>query len=248
LTKKEKLLTSGKLVIASGEEELLGYYLTHTENGEHDFAFSESLDGVSFQEGIWASVHPNPQYVAKKNCDRVSYLWDALIETYHQHFLDGTLVEGSNLAIRDHEIGLRIMASESRLSRRHLAHALGDAMDRTPPRMQFARTVLSAMRNGVAYVFLIVPPDDGTHEEYRKLRRSMLWAYCLVVRLKNPGLRYVIGIGAEPMSEPQHSYDLLCFDTSRWSPELEAEALRIHEKGLLKKTTETRHKVSEYPE
>lgn len=248
LTKKESLIMSNRLVIAAGEEELLAYYLTHGENGEHDFIFDEHTDAIWFDENSWVTTKTDARYVAKKNADRVSYLWDMLIETYHQHFLDGTLLEGSNLVITDHEIGLRIMASEPRLSRRHLVQALGDVMERAPPGKAMARTVMSRDRSGVAYVFLIVPPDDGTHDEYRKLRRSMLWAYCLVARLHNPKLKYVVGIGAEPMNEPEHSYDLLCFDTSHWAPALEAEAQRLHDQGILRRPTLTHHRTLEYPE
>jgi hypothetical protein len=93
-----------------------------------------------------------------------------------------------------------------------------------------------------------VPSDDGTDAGYRKRRERMSWAYCLVTRLKYPELRFVVGIGAEPMSEPMHSYDLLCFDTSRWTPELEREAKRLNELGIFKKPTVTHHRVSEYPE
>jgi hypothetical protein len=248
LTKKEKLFTSKALVVAAGEEELLAHYLIHTDTtGEHDFVFPEEMGVVLFEEGGWASVKTDPRYIAKKQADRVSYLWDMQIETYHQHFLDGTLVEGSDLAISDHELGLRIMASEPRLSRRHLAYAIGDVMDRTPRGKSMARTVLSRERAKVGYVFLVVPHDDGADNESRKRRRAMLWAYCLVTRLKNPTLEYVIGIGTEPMSEPEHSYDLLCFDTTHWSPDLEAEAQRVHNLGILRKPTLTQHRTTEYP-
>jgi hypothetical protein len=248
LTRKEKLLTSEKLVIAPGEEELLAYYLTHANNGEHDFIFPNPINLVLMSEGLWAGVSTDLRYVFKKKVDKVSYLWDYLIENFHQHFLDGTLVEGSNLDVNDHEIGLRIMASEPRLSRRHLAYALGDVMKLAPQRERAARVVTSQQNPDVGYTFVITASDAGAYDEYRKRRRSLLWAYCLVTRLKNPKLRYVIGIASEPMSEPMQSYDLLVFDTSRWTPEFEAEAQLLNERGILKNATPTHHRVSEYSE
>jgi len=77
LSRKEALLRSGKFVIATGEEELLGHYLIHTnKQGDHDFDIDETFDGAFFTEGQWQSVTTNRQYLAKKAADRQSYAWD----------------------------------------------------------------------------------------------------------------------------------------------------------------------------
>ena len=125
LSRKEALFRSGKVCMAAGEEELLAYYLTHTDkNKQHDFNIDDKFDLAYFDEGSWASVSSNPQYVAKKAADRQSYAWDEIIEKFSHNIVSGTLESGNDRPLSDHERGLRMLASESRLSRRNLAKAL----------------------------------------------------------------------------------------------------------------------------
>jgi hypothetical protein len=116
LSRKEALFRS-KHYIAAGEEELLAYYLTHTDkNKQHDFDISDQFDAAYFVEGSWATVSSNPLYIAKKNADRQSYAWDELIEKFSRNVINGTLERGNEFPLSDHERGLRVLAAESRLS------------------------------------------------------------------------------------------------------------------------------------
>ena len=45
---------------------------------------SDNYDGISLDEGFWEDMRVNPQYVARKKADEVSYVWDQLIEKIHQ--------------------------------------------------------------------------------------------------------------------------------------------------------------------
>src|SRR5437763_7358393 len=54
LTKKERFMTGGTAVFATGEEELLAYYLRDINaDGEHDFIIPPDINGLLIEEGLW---------------------------------------------------------------------------------------------------------------------------------------------------------------------------------------------------
>ena len=76
LTKKEIAFRSSQMVSAAGEEELLAWYLTRTnEHGEHDFAFPPDKHGVLLTEGLWELFEKAPQRRAQVQANEVSYSW-----------------------------------------------------------------------------------------------------------------------------------------------------------------------------
>ncbi|MDN3988669.1 hypothetical protein [Zwartia vadi] len=88
LNKRTELLSRDNLTImVDGEEQLLAIYLKNTHEGEHHFNIefesnSKSIDGVYISEGHWESLQKNPQYLAKKAADKISYQWDWLINKF----------------------------------------------------------------------------------------------------------------------------------------------------------------------
>lgn len=81
LTKKEQFISSGKLIAAAGEEDLLAYYLKQVnEAEEHDFILPENIDKMVLGEGGWDSFIRNPQRRAQISVNEVSIAWDRLIE------------------------------------------------------------------------------------------------------------------------------------------------------------------------
>ena len=128
LARKEAFLCSGKVVLAPGEEDLLAYYLTHTNiDGEHDFVLPPTVDVLQFDH-LYRGMRDNDQYIAKKSADEISYLIDQLIEHVSSNADNRALIDGNELPIGDIEKALRMLAAESRLSRRHLARALVDLL------------------------------------------------------------------------------------------------------------------------
>src|SRR5262249_48217295 len=145
-----------------------------------------------------ANVMTNPQYLAKKNADKSSYAWDELIEKFNSHVLGGTLAQGNERPLTDHEQGLRQLASESRFSRRSLVRALFDLLATTPEGQNKMRMVISKQEQERAYV-LLVAGQDTWHREYRERRSGLLAAYCQVAKVYRPKLRDIIGIATEPV-------------------------------------------------
>ena len=248
LTKKENLFRSKKTVMAAGEEDVLAHYLTHmNKQQQHDFVVGKRFDGVSFPEGAWAKVAINPQYLAKKDANKSSYAWDELIEKFNSHVLGGTLAQGNERPLTDHEQGLRQLASESRFSRRSLVRALFDLLATTPDGQNKMRMVLPNQEKERAYV-LLVAGQDTWHPEYRERRSGLLAAYCHVAKVYRPKLRDIVGIATEPVDFDARSEDLIYLNARYWRAEDQSDAESLQrELGLLTRLTRTPFHDSEYP-
>ena len=246
LAEKEAFFRTDRFIRAAGEEELLAYYFRNFDEESQRFRFkidAEKPDypytGIYIDEGIWEGLTKHPQYVLKKEEDRISYMWDALIEQFTKHMLAGTSIRESFPPenIDNHEGGVRHMALESRVERRGLARHLWDAIENAPSNRPVMRAIIQSNRRDRAktgYLFLQVPiPDTDEFKEYdsyRQFRTNFLHSYCFAMKGKFPSLPRVVGIAMEP---PKHyrdrmkSEDLLLFQVDNWTPEMQEEADEI---------------------
>lgn len=257
LERKEELLSkSGRMIWASGEEQLVATYLTNTNSdGRHDFGgVPDDAPFAMFSEGQWEDFVKDPQYKAKKEADEISYTWDRLIEHFITHRNDA-IGESSPNGLPELEMALRVLASESRLSRRALSKFLVEAMEkRVTPGHRFTRVGTSKQCPDTGYVFLIYPKPDyvRTYEEFRQGRKVTLLALCKVAKLELPAAQRVVGFATEPLGTYGASEDLLLLDTSReaWNEVAEEEARELREKfGFLNHESLTRREShdKEYP-
>lgn len=249
LRAKEEFILSGRLASAAGEEELMAYYLRHADkSGEHYFR-TDGANFIAIDEGFWTAFERHPDRVAQIEADKVSYLWDTIIERFTEHTLAGTqhFVSGSASEI---EIPLRLMASERRTQRRMLAKSLLAVVKRSDGRSRDARVVSPDEASGRYYVFLtMTQPPDAPYEEYREVRRIVLQAYCLVFRRKRKEAKDIIGIATEAGAGGDgRSEDLIYLDGRFWNSDLEAEAARLEQElNILKDTRFMRGSEPEYP-
>ena len=249
LTCKESFLCSRKVVLAPGEEDLLAYYLTHTDDdGQHDFVVPPYAELIQF-EHLYHGMRENEQYIAKKSADEVSYLIDDLIEHVSHNAAGHTLIDGNELSV-DHEKSLRMLAAESRLSRRHLARALINLLSsvRTSGRAR-SRCVVTTQKSGTGYCFLVYPcPQDRDYDEHRRVRAALLAAYCKVMKVQFPALQHIVGYATEPLDGERRSEDLAYLDATDWTEQDTQDARRIQrESGLLGSPTVTHVRDHEYP-
>jgi hypothetical protein len=252
LTRKEAVVGSGRLGGATGEEELLAHYLTELNNeGVHDIIVPNDVDAAWFMAGSWNSVATNPQYLRKKEADRESYAWDKLIEAFTKHITAGTLAAGNDRPLSDHELGVRVMASASRLERRGFARAIVDLVRRAPRDKDYStRLVLSEQRPDRAFMFLVSPNRAGlSYEIYRERRAAMLSAYCYVAKLKSPQLLDIVGVATEPAGSAFSSEDLVYLNVRGWTEQDEAQARQLQaQAGILVNPRKIGFHDTEYPE
>ena len=123
-------------------------------------------------------MRDDDRYIAKKSSDKISYLIDALIEHFSSSAADRTLIHGNELPVGDYEKVLRMLAAESRLSRRHLARALVDLLSSANalgrPR---SKCVVPDKKSGTGYCLLVIPcPQNRDYDKHRLSRLMLLTA------------------------------------------------------------------------
>lgn len=253
LIKKEKLLSKKKpIIFATGEEQLLSRYITQlNQASEHDFNLPKEYDCILLDEGSWESMINNEQYLRKKQEDQISYTWDRLIE-YFIKYGRGYEVSGNDkVSISEIEQALRLMASEPRLRRRQLGYTILNLLEKSKSEGR-TRLLYSNDFPDIAYLFLIFPQlSNQPYNEYLKIRREILLAYCKVAKLITPSIKNIIGIATEPLNKVGASEDLIALELNEWTPEMEEEARILQRKYNLlvyDNIERVEFRTPEYPE
>lgn len=251
LTRKETAFCSGRLFYVTGEEELLAHYLTEVnENGRHDLVLPKEIDGVLFAEGSWASVSAHPQYIAKKHADQKSYAWDTLIEKFNEHATYNPFDGGNTLPLSEYEHGVRIMASEGRVSRRMLADGFLDLLQHAPADRDATRLIFSKQSPERGYQFVICRKEENEpYVTYRQRRLALLAAYCHVAKVRRPELLDIVGIATEPVYAEERSEDLIYLNLRDWTLEDERSTRELQVRtGIHTRTKEIWVHSDEYPD
>ena len=226
LRKKEAIDKSKKILILGGEENLLAKYLQQGRS----FSWMDKYDSILIDDTVWPAFSHDPQFLAKKREDEISYGWDSIIDRAH---------DGSSAA---YERAARELARPNRFARRVLSKLFMDAYKEywDCPLPVFRRM---APVDDTTYCFLFM--EDG-HELPRKRRTAMLTLMCFVARGLPPYNNRVVGIATE---KENRSYDYCVRVQPNWRPEDEARKLEIQEKtGIFAKPRVARASEDEYPE
>jgi hypothetical protein len=260
LTKKEAFIASGGLGMAAGEEALLGWYVGKiNEHDEHDFVVPAEAGGrpLALSESRWHDFLNSGERRRKLKADKVSYVWDELIELFTRHYMAGTsyhLTEGES-AHYDFEKVLRFFARENRTRRRLLAGAIQDMHRTTPPDQRRLR-IIPPMHAGDPYwVLLLFPFPENLnvgrkvgYGHYREVRREFLNCCLRVVKLKWPGALDIVGFSTESGRDVHGSEDAAYLDAREWSAADQEDAKRLQKSlGILVSPNMLRAHVAEYP-
>ena len=233
LQKKERVILSGQLAGAAGEEELLAYYLKNlTEADEHDFIIPTEQH-LFLDEGLWEDFVSSPQAKAQEKADKISYALDSIINTFIKNIQANTLYYTShpNEGLAHYDKLLGVLAREPRFHRRVFSNALAGFLSRPVPTSQTAtiRTIKPTNPGDPYYVFVAVEqPPFVNDDEYRKFRSFALETYCKVTKERFPDAQDIIGYATEPgLLNEGRSDDLLYFDAREWFPKDEADWAEI---------------------
>jgi hypothetical protein len=244
LAQRESFIRGGDLGTAPGEAELLGLYLgCANATGEHIFPSASNFGApegysITLVDGD-LGVLGTQEHRAKKEADRISYVWDRLIGVFTENILAGTSVAilGEEPSAVRAEPALRIMTRETRLRRRALGHAFSDALRSAEEQRQdrFSRVVVPEKGDrsfDYGYIFLVLAYPtkfelkEG-YQQYRRARVAMLEAYCATVLYERRDLRRMVGIALDASSRVTGrsggSEDLIAFEVDEWSPEFERQ-------------------------
>jgi hypothetical protein len=255
LLKKEKFILSNRLGFASGEDDLLAYYLHDVgPDDHHDFILEENVNILSINEGLWKSFSKSPQRMRQIEANRISYSWDHLIEEFLGHIVNGTSYYISHPNLKDQDTIFRILAKENRTRRRLLADALISGIADTSKDGKLTRTICPSNPGDPYYVFLLVSrPSNVDFEEFRNIRLGILQKYCLITKLRYPEAKDIVGIATEPgLDSDLKSEDCIYFNGNLWDDSTKKEAeefqAELQKAGLLKKRKMFYDNIKEYPD
>lgn len=228
LLAKEEAIKRFSLISYCGEEDLLAnYFFNFDEVDECHFigVKDKDADGLMIDQGDWVELVRSPAYKRKKEADRPSYFWDALIQRTSANALNGTLLGDGNV-FRDKNAILE-MAKEPRLYRRILSDRMIAAIKNFPlDSRPLVRNLsfMSSFYKETGYVFLQIKNVNAKkvdyEKEHRPRRQSMLQIACGAAKNKFPYLKKIIGIAIDaPKFSDLNSEDFIYMDCSAWTDE-----------------------------
>ncbi|MCT4371753.1 hypothetical protein CLG85_016080 [Yangia mangrovi] len=236
---RARLLRSGRLSVAAGEDDLIATYMMNAfVDGKAAFVPQKlrkraRRSNILVPEGQYETYTSSYAFSESSLRKEASRFWDQVIEAFTEDVIAGTSVEilGQPPSTKLSERGLRIMASENRSNRIQLAEMLYSALERTVDE-GMSRLIRRAMikrshrARKIGYIFLGFPydPNIGTMAEYRRNRAEMLNTYCLTFLQEQPKLETVVGIAFDIYREEgglrSRSEDLIAMDSPEWTFEL----------------------------
>lgn len=245
LRKREEAFRKDVILFAHGEDDLIAYYVSDIgPDGDHDFIRSDRPQQIGLLDGIAEQIKLMPAFQARREADRISYLWDTLITQFSTPLLAGTTADivGRRMPVADTEEALRVMARETRFRRRVLGNLIVEAYDNILKRGadRHARVIMPTEEDGEdsnAYVFLIFADKDdvfgGDLDAYRQARIAYLVLYARAILAQNRYLGSVtcIGVDAPPelTGKTGGSEDVVTHQQIDWSDD-ELEQLHQQQK------------------
>lgn len=227
LREKERFFSSEiKMDLSGGEEELLAYYLMN----ERSFRNLEGHDYIIIQEGCYENLIKKPEFLAKKEEDKISYFWDFLIDKAHLS------------KEKSYELVAREMARLNRFQRRLNSKAFmeGHAKAHVQTNKTFYKRNFSG--DGITYCFLYA---NAPTREYRK---NLLGNMCIATRSHFKENQRVLGIATELKMADKHSFEFCLLDFPEWTEIEEKKAKEIKELlGIFKDIKVSRFSEDEYP-
>jgi hypothetical protein len=182
LSKKEEFYKAGnftKLIFEGGEEDLLAFYLSNSE----EFKLEGTLTVLT--TGLWDGYKVSEANLKWIEDIKDSIVWDNMIEMLIEDYKNDRMEVGKEY--ENFELVMRTMAKESRYNRILLSKDFIDAYN--SPKIR-AHPIPSY--SGIVYVFMYVNRD-----ETRENRRAELGGRCLIIRKYTPDINTVIGIATE---------------------------------------------------
>jgi hypothetical protein len=225
LKAKEKLITSGTYPIYTTENQLLSWYILSNKSFEE----IENQNVVVFEDDFWKEMKSDQLYLQLKESQKVSYLWDEIIDTFTQDHLNNQLlipIERNNL-----DKSIRLMAMESRFGRQVLSEIILDFIGFKNDIKTESRITLSVTNPNVIYVLLLREPNSNIREQI--VQELML--RCHAAREVLGKGDFVIGLGVGAFKSQGYSYDMCSIDTRKWdeSDQIAAQGI-IRELGFFK--------------
>jgi len=252
LEAKTNAIRSLEGLIYCGEEDLLAHYYHNFNESDNRHFIGTNRDDINFVmigEGEWNDFKELEIYKNKKLADKVSYLWDEIIQRTCQNALDGTLLGDGNILKRNSAI--HEMAKEPRFFRRALSEQMIQSIRNFPETSDPIFRNLNFMPSFYpekGYVFLQLKNTKivDYEKEHRPKRQNMLQIACGAAKNRFDHLKKVIGIAIDaPKYSKRNAEDFMLMDCSDWPDDLREEYEKANEShGFFKSANITIQKKS----
>ena len=257
LNEKEQVIEKLSLLVYCGEEDLIAHYFQNfdEERSRHFIgAGVEKYASILVQEGFWDDFYNSNVYSRRREANKVSYVWDDLLQKTCSNALMGVLK--GNGSVFSGPSAILEMAMEPRFHRRALSLHILKAINDFPDEVDgFFRnlSIMPSFYPRKSYVFLqLKGAVDSDIEEYRTKRTKMLEIACGTLKNKQPELDTIIGIAID---SPKHSKftaeDFLLLRCSSWSND-DKDYYHELNKGFKFLSTDSikvsRRNINEFPE
>ena len=183
LRSREELFMSKVNVQACDERALLASYLYNRHPGYRGFlpygqGFSK-YDGAIFEDFLAQKYFGKEQHLDRISANKVSYLWDDIIDRFTQFGTQG-LIPSSLIDAISLEPILRTMAAEDRLARRTLAARIIELKEKARKENipAFSTAALHESAKEIAYIFCVFPNDPSIpRDQIRQARSHIMLAF-----------------------------------------------------------------------
>ena len=144
LSDKEELILAGKLDYAASEEDLLAYYRFPDEDKDSNKFVLPAGTPLTAPSGTWDAFERDPFRITRQHENKISYLWDGLVETLSEQVLGGGQGVAPAPTTSDAEIALRMLVRESRFRRRSRSIEISDVIRGIDLRAGYALGIASS--------------------------------------------------------------------------------------------------------
>ena len=224
LDSKLQAIATFDSLIYCGEEDLLAhYYANFDENAKCHFIGPKDIgiNTVMIGEGEWKDFIELDLYKETKQANKISYMWDDLIQLTSQNKLDDKLL-GDNDILKGRS-AIHEMAKEPRFMRRALSNRIQQAIQNFPDYTDALTrylTFIQSYYSDKGYVFLQLWAIQAIREknDYREKRQTLLEIACGAAKNKFPNLKTVIGISIDaPKFAKENAEDFILMDCEDWT-------------------------------
>ncbi len=229
LTAKEDAIARYKFLSYCGEEDLLAHYFHNYDEDKKRYTIGlpagepDEYDGIFIGEGDWNIFVKSDVYARRKDANKISYLWDELLQRTGANALSGKLLGDDK--VFEGKSAILEMAKEPRVSRRGMSYAIQQSINNFPPHEgdDILRNVsfFESFFKGTGYIFLqlSVKHIRDYDNDYRRKRQAMLLVACGAAKNKFPHLTKVVGIAidAQKYAGNRNSEDFILLDCDNWT-------------------------------
>jgi hypothetical protein len=209
------------------EQDLLAASIFNWGAGEGASPQVPELDSI--HAGQWEDYLRSGRAELSRDANASSRTIDRLIQHFDRCFVEGAFT-GERPEYQPHEFAMRLLAAESRFSRRMIVATLDDLMREDNQTTFWSATVPSPFQPGIRYVWLTYPhpPAEAPPEAVEAYIDHKLWQRVLVTAGQFES-ETIVGIALPNRECTDNVVKMRVFDASKWTDDDRRQGLAIED-------------------